>query len=44
MDAFRLRETVVADYAEYVQSFLAIFNPRISAFVDTQLAEQTYTK
>ena len=39
MDAFRLRETVVADYAEYVQSFLAILDPRIRAFVDTQLAE-----
>lgn len=39
MDAFRLRETVVADYAEYVQSFLAILDPRIRAFVDTQLAD-----
>ncbi len=38
MDAFRLRETVVADYAEYVQSFLAILDPRIRSFVDEQLA------
>ena len=39
MDAFRLRETVVADYAEYVQSFLGILDPRIRAFVDQQLAD-----
>lgn len=32
MDAFHLRETVVADYA-------AILDPRIRAFVDTQLAD-----
>jgi hypothetical protein len=38
MDAFRLREMVVADYAEYVQSFLTILDPRIRAFVDEQLA------
>lgn len=38
MDAFRLRETVVADYAEYVQSFLAMLDPRIRAFVDERLA------
>jgi hypothetical protein len=38
MDAFRLRETVVADYAEYVQGFLAILDPRIRAFVDEQLS------
>lgn len=29
MDAFRLREPVVADDAEYVQSFLTIRDPRI---------------
>lgn len=39
MDAFRLRDTVVADYAEYVQSFLAILDPRIRAFVDAQLVD-----
>lgn len=39
MDAFRLRETVVADYADYVQSFLAILDPRIRAFVDERLAD-----
>jgi hypothetical protein len=38
MDTFRLRETLVADYAEYVQRLLAILDPRIRAFVDTQLA------
>lgn len=38
MDAFRLRNTVVRDYAEYIRSFLTILNPRIQAFVDEQLA------
>jgi hypothetical protein len=39
MDAFRLRETVVADYAEYVQSFLTILDSRIRDFVDQRLAD-----
>lgn len=39
MDVFRLRETVVADYAEYVQSFLAILDRHIRAFVDERLAD-----
>jgi superfamily II DNA/RNA helicase len=38
MDVFRLREMVVADYAEYVQSFLTILDPHIRAFVDEQLS------
>ncbi len=38
MDAFRLRNMVVRDYAEYIQSFLTILDPRIQAFVDEQLA------
>src|SRR5262245_40561342 len=39
MDAFRLRRTVVSDYADYIQSFLSILDPRIKQFVDEQLAE-----
>src|SRR5262245_37533232 len=38
MDAFRLRRTVVSDYAGYIQSFLTILDPRIRQFVDEQLA------
>jgi ATP-dependent helicase YprA (DUF1998 family) len=38
MDAFRLRRTVVSDYADYIQSFLTILDPRIRQFVDEQLA------
>ncbi len=39
MDAFRLRRTVISDYAEYIQSFLTILDPHIGAFVDEKLAE-----
>ena len=38
MDAFHLRRTVVSDYAEYIQSFLTILDPRIKQFVDERLA------
>jgi hypothetical protein len=38
MDIFHLRRNVVGDYAEYIQSFLTILDPRIKAFVDEQLA------
>jgi len=39
MDAFRLRRTVISDYAEYIQSFLTILDPYIGAFVDEKLSE-----
>ncbi len=38
MDAFALRDQIVSNYAEYIQSFLIILDPRIRAFVDQQLA------
>lgn len=38
MDAFDLRRIVVADYGEYIDSFLTILDPRIQAFVSEQLA------
>ena len=41
MDAFRLRNTVVGDYSDYIRSFLTILDPRITAFVDEKLAEGT---
>src|SRR4051812_40215481 len=40
MDAFRLRRTVVADYAQYIQSFLTILDSRIAQFVDEQLSAE----
>lgn len=39
MDAFALRNRIVSDYADYIQSFLTILDPRIKAFVDQQLAD-----
>jgi ATP-dependent helicase YprA (DUF1998 family) len=39
MDAFALRNQIVSDYADYIQSFLTILDPRIKAFVDQQLAD-----
>ena len=38
MDAFKLRNTLVGDYASYVQSSLLIRDPRIATFVDQQMA------
>lgn len=38
MDVFRLRQTVVDEYAQYVKSFVRIRDDRIAAFVDDQLA------
>lgn len=37
MDAFHLRRNVVADYSEYIDSFLTILDPQIQAFVSEQL-------
>ncbi len=39
MDVFRLRNKIVSDYADYIQSFLTILDARIKAFVDQQLAD-----
>ncbi|GIV95664.1 MAG: RNA helicase [Herpetosiphonaceae bacterium] len=38
MDAFRLRNTVVGDYSDYIRSFLTILDSRIRTFVDEQIA------
>ncbi|MFN9604397.1 MAG: DEAD/DEAH box helicase [Planctomycetota bacterium] len=40
MDVFRLRQTVIHDYAEYVRSFVQIRNPDIKSFVDKGLSDQ----
>lgn len=39
MDAFHLRDSVVADYAEYIHSFLTILDPDIEQFVSQQLSD-----
>lgn len=38
MDVFSLRRRVIDDYADYVQSFLKIADPRIRDFVDAKLS------
>ncbi len=38
MDVFALRDRVIADYAEYVRSFVTISDPQIHAFVAGELA------
>jgi hypothetical protein len=38
MDAFQLRGAIVSDYADYIQSFLQILDPRIKECVDAYLA------
>ena len=40
MDAFKLRNKVVADYSRYIKSFLKIRDQKIAKFVDTELANQ----
>ena len=40
MDVFKLRNTVVHDYAEYIRSFVQIRNPDIKSFVDRGLSDQ----
>jgi hypothetical protein len=37
MDVFGLRDRVIGDYSEYVQSFIRIKDDRIRAYVDEQL-------
>jgi ATP-dependent helicase YprA (DUF1998 family) len=37
MDVFRLREDVVREYRDYVESFVRVLDPRISDFVRQQL-------
>jgi ATP-dependent helicase YprA (DUF1998 family) len=38
-DVFRLREHVVQEYRDYVESFVHVLDPRIDAFVHERLAE-----
>jgi ATP-dependent helicase YprA (DUF1998 family) len=38
-DVFRLRERVVREYRDYVESFVHVLDPRIDAFVRARLAE-----
>lgn len=38
MDVFALRNDVIADYANYVKSFVRIRDPHVRAFVDDELA------
>lgn len=42
MDVFRLRETVIATYAEYIQSFLRIKDTRIAGQVQDNLVAGRY--
>jgi len=37
MDVFRLREAVVDEYRQYVESFVRVLDPRINDFVRQQL-------
>ena len=39
MDIFKLREAVVGEYADYVNSFVNIYDGRIAGFVGERLAE-----
>ncbi len=39
MDVFRLRQQVVAEYSEYIKSFLNILDQDISQFVEQELAK-----
>src|SRR3990172_10240526 len=38
MDVFRLREAVVGEYRDYVESFVRVLDPRIDGFVREKLA------
>lgn len=40
MDVFKLRDSVIHDYAEYVRSFVRIRDATLSEFVDATLADQ----
>jgi len=37
MDVFQLRESVVDEYQDYVESFVRIYDERVDEFVRTQL-------
>ena len=38
MDVFNLRESVVDEYKAYVESFVRVLDPRVSEFVQKELA------
>ena len=38
MDVFNLRDSVVDEYKAYVESFVRVLDPRVSNFVQEQLA------
>lgn len=40
MDAFRLRNEVVANYSDYISSFLNILDNKIKKFLDVKLSEE----
>ena len=39
LDVFRLRESVVSEYRDYVQSFVRVLDDRIDEFISSRLAE-----
>jgi len=39
MDVFRLRDAVVGEYREYVESFVRVLDPRLDGFVRRQLEQ-----
>lgn len=39
LDVFKLRESVVAEYADYVKSFVNIHDERVKEFVDARMDE-----
>ena len=39
MDVFKLRESVVNEYKDYVESFVRIYDERVDDFVHKRLAE-----
>ena len=41
MDAFRLRDSVIHDYAEYVRSFVEIREPRLRDFVQQGISDES---
>ena len=41
LDVFRLRESVVSEYRDYVQSFVQVLDPRIDGYVKRMLAQGT---
>ena len=39
LDVFQLRERVVGEYRDYLESFVHILDPRLDAFVRDELAK-----